>query len=158
SVQGLQIIGKANITISIAAGARTFYPVRLSVGKEVPAGESPVVLQLVDNKKDVSAQFLSKLNISPKKQVRLITYRQNEIMRHVGDSLDISVLLSNQGNSDELITLSASFPDLRGGKDIVEKKVSIGAFQDTIIQFKRIISRELIRVEHYSVNVAALYS
>lgn len=158
SVQGLQIIGKANITISIAAGARTFYPVRLSVGKEVPAGESPVVLQLVDNKKEVSAQFLSKLNISPKKQVRLITYRQNEIMRHVGDSLDISVLLSNQGNSDELITLSASFPDLRGGKDIVEKKVSIGAFQDSIIQFKRIISRELIRVEHYSVNVAALYS
>jgi hypothetical protein len=158
SVQGLQMIGKDNISIAIDAGKKSFYPVRLSVGKEVPAGESPVALLLTEASGMVRAQFTSKLVITAKKQVRLIAYRQNELMRQVGDSLDISVLLSNQGNSDELISLSASFPDLRGGKDMVERKVTIRAFQDSIIHFKRIISRELIKVEHYSVNVAALYS
>src|SRR5690606_12906342 len=64
----------------------------------------------------------------------------------------------NRGNSHEEITLIASFPDLMGGNNLQDKKVKLQPFQDSIITFKRIITKDLLRIDRYSVNVAALYS
>ncbi len=155
NVSGINLIGGAKI--AIAANSKIYYPIRLSIGKEVPAGESLVSINLVDSLDQVQARFSSKLLVASKRKVQLINFRPNEIMQQVGDSLAVSVLLSNRGNITEEITLTGSFLDLTGGKIVVPKKIKLGAFTDSVVVFKRIITKDLLKVEHYSVNVAALY-
>lgn len=155
TIRGINLIGGAEINID--ANSKIYYPIRLSVGKEVPAGESLMSLHLLDSVDQVKAQFASRLLVASIRKVQLINFRPNEIMQHVGDSLAVSVLLSNRGNIPEEITLTGSFLDLTGGKIVVPKKVKLGAFKDSVVVFKRIITKDLLRVEHYSVNVAALY-
>jgi hypothetical protein len=158
AVPGINLLGRDNAEVTIGADSKTFYPIRLFVNNEVPAGESLVHINLLDSLGQVQAQFTSRLRVEPKREVRLINHRSTELMQHIGDSLSVSVLLNNQGNSRETITLTASFPDLRGGKSLVHKRVQLAPFRDTIVVFKRIISKELLRIEQYAVNVAALYA
>lgn len=157
TIDGINLIGKENISISLDAKSKIYYPIRLSVNKNVPAGETPVILQLVDINKQVKATFTSKLIVQSKKQVQLISNRPTELMQNVGDSLSVSALLSNKGNSKEMITITASFPNLTGGNKVESKQVFLNAFQDSVITFKKIITKELLRVERYTVNLAALY-
>src|SRR5690606_38036716 len=107
---------------------------------------------------NIVASFNSKLIIGSKRQVQLFNHRPNELMKQIGDSLTVSVMLQNRGNSLETITLTASFPDLRGGSDLQDKRIPLKAFQDTIVTFSRIITKDLLRIERYTVNVAAIYS
>src|SRR5690606_13444685 len=101
--------------------------------------------------------FKSNLIIQSKKQVQLIGNRPTELMQNVGDSLTVSALLSNNGNSKETITVTASFPNLIGGNKVENKQVFLDAFQDSVIIFKKIITKELLKVDRYTVNMAALY-
>lgn len=158
AIPGINLLGRDNAEVNIDAASKTFYPIRLFVNNEVPAGESFVRINLVDSLGQIQTQFINKLRVEPKREVRLINYRSTELMQNIGDSLSVSVLLSNQGNSQETVTLTASFPDMRGGKSLVNKKVQLMPFRDTIVVFKRIISKELLKIEQYAVNVAALYA
>ncbi len=158
AIPGINLLGRGNAEVSIDADSKIFYPVRLFVNNEVSSGESLVHINLLDSLGEVQGQFTSRLRVEPKREVRLINYRSTELMQHVGDSLSVSVLLNNQGNSRETITLTASFPDLRGGKSLVQKSIQLAPFRDTIVVFKRIISKELLKIEQYAVNVAALYA
>lgn len=155
TVAGIELVGGSEI--HIGANSKSYYPIRLSVGRDVAAGESLVSIYLVDTLDQVKAQFLTKLIVAAKRKVQLINFRPNEIMQQVGDSLSVSVLLSNQGNIVEEITLTGSFLDLTGGKVVVPKKIKIEGFKDSVVVFKRIITKDLLKVERYIVNVAALY-
>lgn len=157
TIDGVSLIGKENISISVDAKSKIYYPIRLSVNKNVPAGETSVILRLVDINNQIKATFTSILVVQPKKQVQLMSNRPTELMQNVGDSLTVSALLSNKGNSKETITITASFPNLTGGNKVESKQVFLNAFQDSVITFKKIITKELLRVERYTVNLAALY-
>lgn len=157
TIDGIALIGQEKSSIQIDAHSRLYYPIRLSIGKGVSAGNTLVLLQLLDDNDSVKAQFTSKLVVQPKRQVQLINNSPAELMQNVGDSLVVSAVLSNRGNSEELITVTASFPNLKGGNHVDSKQVFIKAFQDTIITFKKIITKELLSVERYTVNMAALY-
>lgn len=157
SIDGISLIGQEINRIELESNSKLFYPIRLSIGKNVPAGETKVLLNLVDENNKIQAQFTSLLNVQPKKQVQLISNRPTELMQNIGDSLSISALLSNRGNSQEVITVTASFPNMRGGNKIESKRVFLKAFQDSVITFKKIITKDLLNVERYTVNMAALY-
>lgn len=157
SSSGVQVVGNRD-TVTVDAKSSVYYPLRLVITKEVPAGETPMILELIDAENDQQrAVFRSKLVIAVKKQVQLINHQPTQLMQHVGDSLAVSVLLSNLGNSDEWITVTASFPDLRGGRQLESRALLLNAFQDSVVTFKKIITRELLQIERYSVNIAALY-
>ena len=157
TIEGIQLIGQTANTIHMDANVKMFIPVRISISKSVPAGESDILFKLMDENNITKAQFTTTLTINPKRQVQLSAHNANELMQHVGDSLTVSARLSNQGNSNENITVTASFPDMRGGKKVEKKQVILGSFQDTIISFSKIITKELLSVERYTVNMAALY-
>src|SRR5690606_20569876 len=78
-------------------------------------------------------------------------------MQSVGDSLTVSTLLRNQGNIQEIVTITASFPNQTGGNELISKQIVLDAFQDSIVTFKRIITKDLLQIERYTVNIAALY-
>lgn len=154
---GVNLIGRAANSLQIAANSQKFIPIRVSIGNSVPAGKSTLQFVLLDKSKAAKTQFRSTLTVRPKKEVQLSVKNQNQLMENVGDSINVAVILSNRGNSDELITLTAAFPDLRGGKKVEKQQINLAAFQDTVVSFDKIISKSLLRIEQYRVNVAALY-
>ena len=157
TIEGIQLIGQTVNAIHIDGNGKMFIPVRISISKSVPAGETEIVFNLNDNNNNTKASFTTTLTVNPKRQVQLSAQNANELMQHVGDSLTVSARLSNQGNSNENIIVTASFPDMRGGKKVEKKQIVLGSFQDTIISFSKIITKELLSVERYTVNMAALY-
>ncbi|MDD2475682.1 MAG: carboxypeptidase-like regulatory domain-containing protein [Dysgonamonadaceae bacterium] len=157
TIEGIQLIGQTVNAIHIDGNAKMFIPVRISISKSVPAGKTDIMFKLIDNNNITKAQFITTLIVNPKRQVQLSAQNANELMQHVGDSLTVSARLSNQGNSNENIIVTASFPDMRGGKKVEKKQIVLGSFQDTIITFSKIITKELLSVERYTVNMAALY-
>lgn len=156
--KGVTLIGQAASAIELAANAQKFIPVRLQIGNSVPAGQSTLHFQLTDTAQVVKAEVKSTLTVQSKKHVQLSVPNPNQLMQNVGDSIQVAIMLANKGNSQETITLTAAFPDLRGGKKVEKRQVALGAFQDTIVSFNRIITRALLRLERYTVNVAALYA
>lgn len=157
TIDGIKLIGQTASSIHIDSQAQKFIPIRISIGNDVPAGESVVQFVLMDHNNSPKAYFTTTLTVKSKKLVQLSVHNPNQLMQHVGDSLKVQVQLSNRGNSDETITLTAAFPDLRGGTKVEKQQIYLASFQDTIISFNKIITRELLRVERYTVNVAALY-
>lgn len=157
TIDGIKLVGQTANSIQIAPNSQQFIPIRISIGNDVPAGKNAVQLVLMDDGNSVKAQFTTTLILKAKRQVQLSAHNPNQLMQHVGDSLKVQVLLANRGNSQETITLTAAFPDLRGGKKVEKQQLVLASFQDTIISFNKIITRELLSVERYTVNVAALY-
>ncbi len=157
SLDGVLLIGQTASAIDIDAHAQKFIPIRISISNNVPAGNSAMQLLLIDHKNNLVAQFTTQLTIQSKRRVQLSAHHPNVIMQHLGDSLKVQVLLSNRGNSQERITLTAAFPDLRGGNRLEKKQIVLPSFTDTIATFTKIITKELLSVEQYTVNVAALY-
>lgn len=157
SPEGVQLIGQVTNKISIEANSNIFLPVRLSISRIVASGSNNIIFNLIDRANTTKAQFTSTIIINPKKEVRFSAHQQNQLMQHVGDSLTVSALLSNKGNGREVITVTAAFPDMRGGKKIERKKIPLEPYQDTIVSFSKVITKELLRIEHYNVNLAALY-
>ena len=157
-VDGIQMIGQSADAIAMEANSKRFVPVRIAIGRSAPSGDSDMVFALLDDSGNTKAQFTTKLTIQSIRKVQLMVYEPNQLMQNVGDSLTVSTQLSNRGNSKETIMVTASFPDLRGGTKLEKRQVFLDAFQDTIITFSKIITKDLLRVERYAVNIAALYS
>lgn len=158
TVDGIQMIGQSADAVMMEANAKRFVPVRISISKNVPSGNTDMVFALIDDRGNTKAEFITTLTIQSVRKVQLSAYEPNQLMQNIGDSLTISAQLTNRGNSKESITVTASFPDLRGGNKIEKKQVVLDAYQDTIITFSKIITKDLLRVERYTVNMAALYS
>ena len=158
TVDGIQMIGQSADAIAMEPNSKRFVPVRIAISRSAPSGRSDMVFALVDDSGTTKAQFTTQLTIESIRKVQLSAYEPNQLMQNVGDSLTVSVQLTNRGNSKENITVTASFPDLRGGTKVEKKQVFLDAYQDTIISFSKIITKDLLRVERYTVNMAALYS
>ena len=158
TVDGIRMIGQSADAIAMEANSKRFVPVRIAISRSAPSGNSDLVFALVDDSGTTKAQFTTQLIIESIRKVQLSAYEPNQLMQNVGDSLIVSAQLTNRGNSKENITVTASFPDLRGGTKVEKKQVFLDAYQDTIISFSKIITKDLLRVERYTVNMAALYS
>jgi len=158
TVDGIRMIGQSADAIAMEANSKRFVPVRIAISRSAPSGNSDLVFALVDDRGTTKAQFTTQLIIESIRKVQLSAYEPNQLMQNVGDSLKVSAQLSNRGNSKETIMVTASFPDLRGGNKIEKKQITLDAYQDTIITFSKIITKDLLRVERYTVNMAALYS
>ena len=158
TVDGIQMIGQSADAVQMEANSKRFVPVRISISKSVASGNTNMVFALVDDRGNTKAQYTTTLTIQSVRKVQLSAIEPNQLMQNVGDSLKVSAQLSNRGNSKETIMVTASFPDLRGGNKIEKKQITLDAYQDTIITFSKIITKDLLRVERYTVNMAALYS
>ncbi|NLA62421.1 MAG: hypothetical protein GX857_04240 [Bacteroidales bacterium] len=158
TASGISMIGQSADAIAMEPNSKRFVPVRIAISRSAPSGNSDMVFALIDDSGNTKAQFTTQLTIESIRKVQLMAYEPNQLMQNVGDSLTVSAQLTNRGNSKETIMVTASFPDLRGGTKVEKQQVFLDAFQDTIITFSKIITKDLLRVERYTVNMAALYS
>jgi len=155
---GVQVLGNRMRELELAAAGKRYVPIKLQLGADAVAGEYPVIIQWTDVSGQVLAHMQTTLRIQPKRSVWLQALTANELMRQVGDSLSIRVLIRNAGNTQERVRLVISMPNQQGGRRFAAKDLELGAAGDTTLVFGYVIDRDLIRLERFTVNVVGMYS
>lgn len=149
-------VNKGPISIRIGAGESAFLPIKLWINRHHPAGSSMIKFKVINLQNAVSAESTTLINVAPKHQIRIIPLETQVIMKYVGDSIRASVRIFNNGNQVERIRLIASFPKLSFQNNQQNKEIELDPFTDTTIQFNKVIDRELMSLEYFTINVAAL--
>ena len=155
--EGVRILS-SNSTIKIEPKEKLFVPFKIFIEKSLPAGSSFIKLQLQDASKKTVASHQTILTVEPKRQLRISANDPQVLIYQVGDSLKISTQVTNSGNQTEEVELFATFPQYLGSETILKKKVTLAAFTSQKIEFSKIIDRDLLRMEVFTVNVAGTNS
>ncbi|MBW3517587.1 hypothetical protein [Flavobacterium sp. NKUCC04_CG] len=150
-------VNKGPISIHLAAGESSYLPIKLWVNRQHPAGSSLIKFNVINLNNDSSANAHTTITIAPKHQIRIVPLETQIMMKQVGDSIRASVRVFNNGNQTERIKLIASFPKLAFQNTQQNKEIELKPFTDITIQFSKIIDRELMSLEYFTVNIAALY-
>ncbi|QFG52444.1 hypothetical protein F7R58_02330 [Chryseobacterium sp.] len=151
--EGVRLLNPGT-TVNSEAGENLFIPVKIFIEKKLPAGNSPVSLWLQDAAGKIVASCETVLKVEARRQLRIFSDEPQILIYRVGDSLNISTQVSNGGNRTEEAEIYASFPQGIGNELILRKKVILAPFSSQKVEFSRIIDREMLRMEVFTVNVA----
>lgn len=152
----LNRVNPGPIKIMLEAGASSFLPIKIWVDKQHAAGNSTVTFRLLDSQKQLIQSTTTVINVSSKRQLRVLSDDAQLMMRQIGDSIRVNTRVYNNGNQIEKIKLTASFPKMQFQNTLLHKEIELKPFSDTIVQFSKIIDQELMSLEYFTVNVAAL--
>lgn len=152
----LPVTGSESSDIQIDANSKRFLPIRYYIGEEVEAGEQKIIFHLIEDSVKIN-EFSTLLDLKKVRRVQVFPVNPRVLMRHVGDSLHLEARIINNGNQTENIKVVTSFPLIDGGRIPVEKKITIPAFTEQTVRFSKIINKDLLSFEVFSVNIAALY-
>ena len=144
----------SDAVVKLEPGETQFIPLKIFIEKSLPAGSSIISLQLRDSSAHVVAHWGTTLTIAPKRQLRLSAEVPQVLIYRAGDSLNISARVFNGGNQTEEADIFASFPQYAGSEITLRKKVILAPFTSQKVEFSRIVDRDLLRMEIFTVNVA----
>src|SRR5690606_19081909 len=151
--EGVRLLNPGT-SVNSEAGENLFIPVKIFIEKKLPAGNSPVTLQLQDADGKIVASSETVLKVEARRQLRIFSDEPQILIYRVGDSLNISTQVSNGGNRTEEAEIYASFPQGIGNELILRKKIILPPFSTQKVQFSRIVDREMLRMEVFTINVA----
>ncbi|WP_430615275.1 hypothetical protein [Flavobacterium sp. JP2137] len=149
-------VNQGPIALKLAAGEAAFLPIKLWVDRQHAAGQSAISFRVLDLQNKIVQRATTQVHIPAKRQLRLLPLDTQILMRQIGDSIRIGTHVYNNGNQSEVVRLIASFPKLTFDKTQQNKEITLKAFSDTIVQFSKIIDREMLELEYFAVNIAAL--
>lgn len=144
--------------IKIEPKEKVFLPFKIFIEKRQPAGSSVITLQLQDSTKKTVASWETVLTVEPKRLLRISANDPQILIYRVGDSLKISSQVTNGGNQTEQAEIYATFPQYLGSETVIKKKVTLQPFTSQEVVFSKIIDRDLLKLEIFTVNVAGTNS
>ena len=151
---GIRVLNRS-INIDLQAREKIFVPVKIFIEKSQPAGSSEVVFALIDGNNNSVARSLTELTIATKRSLRLIANEPQQLIERIGDSLRISTQVYNAGNTAEEIEIITTFPQGYNSDLIQKKTIVLEPFSDREVVFARIIDKELLKLEIFTVSIAA---
>ncbi|ACU08631.1 hypothetical protein FIC_02196 [Flavobacteriaceae bacterium 3519-10] len=154
---GIRILN-AKAVVKINPGEKLFVPFKIFIEKRQPAGSSVISLQLQDASEKTVATWETLLTVEPKRLLRISANEPQVLIYRVGDSLKISTQVTNGGNQTEQAEIFATFPQYLGSETVLKKKVTLQPFTSQKVEFSRIVDRDLLRMEIFTVNVAGTNS
>jgi hypothetical protein len=156
--QGFGLVSDQPIKISVLKNTQTFYPFKFLVLQNADTKIRQMTFQLKDSTGKVVSQFKAKVNMLPQRAVELAVLNPSVLLRQVGDSLNLKVMIRNSGNQTEALKVVASFPADNGqGKQMVQKDLQLSPGASEEVTFARIINRELYQLNNFYINIAGLY-
>ncbi|MDQ0477958.1 hypothetical protein [Chryseobacterium sp. MDT2-18] len=155
--KGIRILSSAT-AMKLAPKEKVFLPFKAFVGKTQPAGTSLIhfTLRNADSKELATAK--TQLVIEPKRQLRIIANQPQVLIEKIGDSLQISTQVYNGGNQTETVEIFATFPQNFDGEVNLKKKIELKPFSNQEVVFSKIIDKELLKLELFTVNIAGTNS
>ncbi len=157
--EGLSIVGESSRAISLEQGGKRFLPVRVRVENDAPAGQITfhALMQNAEGKTIAIAPTV--FHIEKNRNVVLQAMTQRELIQYEGDSLRIPIRIYNIGNTDENVRVVSSIPQFATRS---ERRFDVGtlflrASQDTTLVLGYQIDRDMLRQDHFMINISALF-
>lgn len=156
---GYSKIGDEKVRVSVAAGGKTYYPFKFLILNEAAGGESAIKFILKDSGTSIISTADQKITLPIQRMAELILTTPGILLKNIGDSLKMKVLVRNAGNQKERLKVVASFPNDNGeGKILTEMSISLTPGAEQEVVFTRVITKNLYQLSNFYINVAGLYS
>lgn len=156
--RGFGLVSEQPIKVIVAKNAHTFFPFRFLVLQNADAKISQMDFQLQDDAGKVVATFKASVNMLPQRAVELAVLNPSILLKQVGDSLNLRVMVRNAGNQTEVLKVVASLPADNGqGKQMLQKTLQLSPGASEEVRFSKIINRDLYQIGNFYINVAGLY-
>lgn len=148
-----------SIPVPLAASDSVFMPVKFRVLQKALAGAEHELKITLREKDSVIAELRCKVKVTVKKAVNLTALVSNILVDNPNQPIVIPVRVQNAGNTLRkviIINSCSSLPSETGFYKPLE--LSIPAFTDTIINFNRPFSKEMLKSDGIDINFKGLYS
>lgn len=147
----------ADDTIRLKPQSKRFIPIRIRVNQTAASGRTVIRLRMGSGAEQVDAQTSVTLQIEQHREVQLLSSDHLKLMRHLNDSISVSVQLRNTGNIDEIVHLVSSVPTISGSRRYQQVKVHLPSGRDTLLNLGFVVDKELFGQEQFRYNIAGLY-
>lgn len=151
---GFRIVNDTRKVV-LEPGTKAFLPISIYVGKGQPSGESLILYSLTEGTKEVT-RSQTKVVLGIQRELRMAPVKPQVMIYREGDSLNVSAQIMNNGNTSEDTEIVAHFPAIYGNTVTLKQKVTLKPFSREIITFSRVVDRELLDTEVFTVNIAGL--
>lgn len=122
--------------------------------------ERPVVLKAtfinLASQEEKTASLI--VQIQEKRLVRMLLPQVNLFYEHIGDSIQIPIRVFNDGNKAQNVTILAKYPPFINASELKKISINIKQFTDTLIVFKKAITRDILAQEDFPMTITALYN
>lgn len=158
SHEDLYLSQRKSKTITLPARDSIFIPIKAIVAATAKAGNKSTIEAVfsLNGTQETKSVFLPVL-IRERKLVKVMLLETNLIYERAGDSLSIPIRISNEGNTAQKITVLARYPDFITRNAIENTDISIRAFTDTIVVLKKVVNKNILKQEDFTINITALY-
>jgi len=156
--KGFGLVADQPIKVKVLKKTHTFYPFKFIVLNNADAETSLMVFQLHDLNNTLRTQFKTSISMLPLRATELTVLTPSILLKQIGDSLTVNLLIRNSGNQVEELKLIASFPSDNGqGKNVLQKDIRLSPGTEQQISFRKIINRELYQLNNFYINIAGIY-
>lgn len=159
SHEDLYLVQRKPRSITLQVNDSIFIPVKAIISTTALAGNKTTIEAAFTptGSSETQSAFLPVI-ISEKKLVKMFLTETNLIYEKVGDSLNIPVRLSNEGNTPQKITLIARYPGFIVKNSIESEVLTIAPFTDTIVNIRKQVTKTILNEEDFSITINALYA
>lgn len=156
--KGFGLISEQTIKIRLPKKTHGFYPFKFLILSNADANTSEMNFELQNLKGEVLSQVISKISLLVIRATELVVLNPSIMLKQIGDSLSVNVLVRNMGNQVEELEVVASFPTENGtGKVNLQKRITLSPGNEQTVIFSKIINRDLYQLNNFYVNVAGIY-
>lgn len=154
TAKGLRVINNIS-KVQLKAHENAYLPVKIFVEKNQPAGTASIKYSLTESN-NLIATYETSLTIQSKRGLKIIANEPQVLMYKAGDSIKVSTQVYNSGNREEDVEVVASFPQTDGRELNYSKKIKLEPFANKEVSFSKIVDKDLLKMELFTVNVAGL--
>jgi hypothetical protein len=142
--------------IKLKANDSLFIVIKAIVTRKAsPQKPINVVASFVDLKTTEKTSTSMAVQIREKRLVRMLLSESNYFYERTGDTIQIPIRFTNDGNTTESITILTRFPELIS--ELKKNVFTIQAYSDTLVILKKRITREIMAKENFPIGISALY-
>jgi len=154
----IELISRSEYPVELKAGESKYIPIRFLPGKNMTVAQAYHLRATLNKGTEVLATAVCELKMLSKKSVALISMTSNLILSAVGDSIKIPVKIANTGNTAQQVTLVCQLPQGMQNRGFhTALKFSIKPYTDTLIYINKSVTREMLRMDTFSINLFGIY-
>lgn len=155
-IKGLRNIAKNTIPIKILPSDSLFFPVKFLVQPNMPAGETPVLFNILDLENNIVNSKQSSFVIEERTSLSLATDENNLFITNQKDSIYVKTTVANSGNKVQKVTVVFSIPSLQSGVNFVEQTAQIEPMTQHKFVLGLLPTKGLLEQQQFAVNISAM--
>lgn len=153
---GFSCISGDSIPVTVASSGKQYIPAKFVMDHQTGAGDALFFAEVFSAGDKLVNQQSKVYTIPATTLLRLSVNKPVVYLYSPHDSAEVSVTVSNSGNTPRMATVVFSIPELSGEKNFFDFAGIIGNHRDTVFTFRFKPSAKLLARGQLTVNIAAL--